>query len=44
MKWLVWKVVKDDLQQDSVNGIKEVISLTKPSSQYELQNEAEREF
>jgi hypothetical protein len=25
MKWLVWKDVKDELTQDSVNRIKEVI-------------------
>jgi hypothetical protein len=44
MKWLVWKGVKDELTWDSVNRIKEVISFNKPSSQSELQNEAERGF
>jgi hypothetical protein len=44
MKWLVWKEVKDELTQDSVNRINEVINLNKPSSQSERQNEEEREF
>jgi hypothetical protein len=44
MKWLVSKVVKDELTWDSVNRIKELISFNKPSSQSELQNEAERKF
>jgi hypothetical protein len=44
MKWLVWEEVKNELTRDSVNRIKEVISFNKPSSQSELQNEAEREF
>jgi hypothetical protein len=46
MEWLVWKVVRDELTRDSVNRIKikKVISFKKPSSQSELQNEAERKF